>query len=92
MKLWRPPGTSEPGDFYHYLREAFDCLYAEGATHPQMLSVGLHMRHIGRPGRIGALEDFIKHAKGLPGVWFTRRVDIARWWLAHYQHLPVMGS
>jgi peptidoglycan/xylan/chitin deacetylase (PgdA/CDA1 family) len=92
MKLWRPPGTSAPEDFRDYLREAFDCLYEEGATHPQMLSVGLHMRHIGRPGRIGALEEFIRHARSVPGVWFARRVDIARWWLDRYGHLPAMAS
>ena len=92
MKLWRPPGVSAPGDFSEYLKEAFDCLYEEGATHPQMLSVGLHMRHIGRPGRIGALEEFIRYATGLPRVWFARRVDIARWWHAHYSHLPAMAS
>ncbi len=92
MKLWRPPGISAPADFYDYLKEAFDCLYEEGATDPQMLSVGLHMRHIGRPGRIGALEEFIRYAKSLPRVWFARRVDIARWWLARYSHLPAMAS
>jgi allantoinase len=57
-----------------------------------MLSVGLHMRHIGRSGRIGALEEFIRYATGFPHVWFARRVDIARWWHAHYSHLPVMAS
>jgi peptidoglycan/xylan/chitin deacetylase (PgdA/CDA1 family) len=92
MKLWRPPGTSSPEDFYDYLTEAFDCLYDEGARQPQMLSVGLHMRHAGRPGRIGALERFIRYAKSFPSVWFARRVDIARWWLDHYGHLPAMAS
>jgi allantoinase len=58
--------------------EGFDCLYEEGATHPQMLSVGLHMRHIERPGRIGALQEFIWHARGVPRAWFARRLDIAR--------------
>jgi peptidoglycan/xylan/chitin deacetylase (PgdA/CDA1 family) len=92
MKLWRPPGTSDPDDFLAYLTEAFDCLYDEGATHPQMLSVGLHMRHVGRPGRVGALEAFLHHARRRPGVWFARRIDIARWWHEHYAHLPAMGS
>ena len=92
MKLWRPPGTSHPDDFYEYLKEAFDCLYDEGATHPQMLSVGLHMRHIGRPGRIAALDAFIRHALGHPKVWFARRVDIARWWTDRYADLPAFAS
>ena len=92
MKLWRPPGTSAPGDFLDYLKAAFDCLYEEGRTHPQMLSVGLHMRHIGRPGQVGALEEFVRYAKSFPGVWFARRIDIARWWLQHYSDLPTLAS
>jgi peptidoglycan/xylan/chitin deacetylase (PgdA/CDA1 family) len=92
MKLWRPPGTSAPSDFFDYLKAAFDCLYEEGRTHPQMLSVGLHMRHIGRPGHAGALEEFVRYAKSFPGVWFARGIDIARWWLRHYSDLPALAS
>ena len=90
MKFWRVPGYSEPGDFLRQLKAAFDCLYAEGATHPKMMSVGLHMRHTGRPARANALEEFIRYAKAFPGVWFARRTDIARWWLDHYGHLPAL--
>ena len=57
-----------------------------------MLSVGLHMRHIGRPGQVGALEEFVRYAKSFPGVWFAQRIDIARWWLQHYSDLPALAS
>ena len=48
------------------------------------------MRLSGRPGRANALEEFIRYAKGFPNVWFARRIDIARWWLEHYSHLPTL--
>ena len=84
------PGYAQPDDFFFQLKEAFDCLYAEGATHPKMMSVGLHLRFAGRPGRGKALDEFIRHAKSFPGVWFARRIDIARWWLAEYGDLPAL--
>ncbi len=92
MKFWRPPGYSEPNDFFLQLKSAFDLLYEEGATHPQMMSVGLHMRHAGRPARANPVEEFIRYAKGFSGVWFARRIDIARWWLEHYSHMPTFAS
>ena len=55
----------------------------EGATHPKMMSVGLHARMIGQPGRASALNEFIAYAQGKGDVWFARRIDIAEWWLAH---------
>jgi peptidoglycan/xylan/chitin deacetylase (PgdA/CDA1 family) len=66
--------------FYTYLRDAFDCLYLEGETAPKMMSVGLHARLIGRPGRFMALRRFLDYALGHDGVWVARRVDIARHW------------
>jgi len=69
-------------DFARYCIAAFDRLYAEGAQAPRMMSVGLHLRIIGRPGRIGGLERFLAHAAGRPGVWFCRRDAIARAWRA----------
>jgi peptidoglycan/xylan/chitin deacetylase (PgdA/CDA1 family) len=50
-----------------------------------MLSIGLHCRLVGRPGRFAALERFIDYAKGHEGVWFARRIDIANWWLEHHE-------
>jgi allantoinase len=69
-------------DFARYCIAAFDHLYAEGAQAPRMMSVGLHLRIIGRPGRIGGLERFLAHAASRPGVWFARRDAIARAWRA----------
>ena len=84
------PGYAQPEDFFFQLKEAFDCLYEEGATHPKMMSVGLHLRFAGRPARAKALDEFIRYARSFPGVWFARRIDIARWWLEEYSHLPVL--
>ncbi|OZA92035.1 MAG: chitin deacetylase [Azorhizobium sp. 39-67-5] len=69
-------------DFSRYCIEAFDRLYEEGAEAPRMMSVGLHLRIIGRPGRIGGLERFLAHAASRSGVWFARRDAIARHWLS----------
>lgn len=77
-------GTTDPNQFYNYARNAFDRLYKEGSTHPKMMSMGLHCRIIGRPGRAVALENFLQYARGKPGVWFARRIDIARWWKEKY--------
>ncbi|MDH3601893.1 MAG: allantoinase PuuE [Candidatus Tectomicrobia bacterium] len=85
FKFWNAPGFVTPNQFFEYLKETFDQLYREGASNPTMMSVGLHLRIVGRPARAAALDRFIKYAKGLPGVWFTRRIDIARWWLEHYR-------
>ena len=73
-------------DFFTYLRDAFDLLYREGATHPKMMSVGLHMRIAGHPGRAVGLERFLDHVAHHPDVWVCRRADIARHW--HSNHFP----
>lgn len=64
-------------DFITYLRDSFDVLYEESRRFPRMMSVGLHMRVAGRPGRIKAVDEFIRYAKGRPGVWFATRLQIA---------------
>jgi allantoinase len=69
-------------DFVDYVLEAFDWLYREGTSAPKMMSVGLHLRIIGRPGRIGALERILAAMRARSGVWIARRDDIARHWLA----------
>lgn len=71
-------------DFAEYVTDAFDCLWREGATAPKMLSVGLHLRMIGRPGRIGGLERVLAHMGDKGGVWFARRDEIARHWIARF--------
>ncbi|MEM9784165.1 MAG: 2-oxo-4-hydroxy-4-carboxy-5-ureidoimidazoline decarboxylase, partial [Pseudomonadota bacterium] len=68
-----------------YLRDSFDMLYAEGAAgSPKMMSIGLHCRLAGRPGRAAALQRFLDHAQGHEGVWFARRIDIAEHWHRHH--------
>lgn len=80
MRFASPQGFNSGDQFYAYLKDAFDALYAEGAEVPRMMSVGLHCRLVGRPGRIMALERFLDYAKGHEGIWFCRRIDIARHW------------
>src|SRR5262245_969314 len=79
-------GFSTGDDFYTYLRDAFDVLYREGERAPKMMSVGLHCRLAGRPGRTAALERFLDYAQKQDGVWICRRVDMARH--CHAQHPP----
>ncbi len=78
----RFPGTGlNTGEqFFSYLKDAFDVLYAEGADRPKMMSVGLHCRIVGRPGKMAGLERFLRYALEHQDVWFARRIDIARHW------------
>jgi peptidoglycan/xylan/chitin deacetylase (PgdA/CDA1 family) len=71
-------------DFVDYVTDAFDRLWEEGASAPKMLSVGLHLRMIGRPGRIAALERTLGHIVQRGGVWFARRDAIAKQWLERF--------
>jgi peptidoglycan/xylan/chitin deacetylase (PgdA/CDA1 family) len=76
MKFWLAPGYT-PEQWLDYAVATFDQLYAEGASAPRMMSLGLHLRIIGRPGRIGALERFVRHVKARPRVWCATRLEIA---------------
>ena len=80
MRFATPQGFNSGEQFFAYLRDAFDTLYAEGATLPRRMSVGLHCRLVGRPGRIRALERFIDYVRSFDRVWICRRIDIARHW------------
>ena len=82
MRFSLPQGFSHGDPFFAYLRDAFDVLYAEGAETPRMMSIGLHCRLVGRPGRFLALQRFLDHVQKHEKVWVCRRVDIARHWLA----------
>jgi len=84
MKFGMPQGFNTGDDFFTYLRDAFDVLYAEGATAPKMMSVGLHMRLAGRPGRFAALRRFLDHVQRHRDVWICRRIDIAHHWIRHH--------
>lgn len=80
MRFAAVQGFNSGDQFLSYLKDSFDVLYAEGQETPRMMSVGLHCRLVGRPGRMAALERFIDYAKGHEAVWFCRRVEIARHW------------
>lgn len=80
MRFATNQGFNSGDQFFTYLKDAFDVLYAEGFDSPKMLSVGLHCRLVGRPGRAASLARFIDYAQRHPGVWICRRIDIARHW------------
>ena len=84
MRFSSAQGFAQGDDFYTYLKDAFDVLYAEGDPHganaPKMLSIGMHCRLLGRPGRMRALQKFLDHVQGHNQVWICRRLDIARHW------------
>jgi allantoinase len=84
MRFALPQGFSQGDDFFTYLRDSFDALYAEGDPNglnaPKMLSIGMHCRLLGRPGRIVALQKFLDHIQQREHVWICRRIDIARHW------------
>lgn len=92
MRFATPQGFNSGDQFFAYLRDGFDVLYQESATTPRMMSIGLHCRLIGRPGRIAALERFIDYVRDYSGVWFCRRIDIARHWHAHHPALGVSNE
>jgi peptidoglycan/xylan/chitin deacetylase (PgdA/CDA1 family) len=77
MKFWLTPAFS-PQDWLAYLKDTFDCLYAEGADRMRIMSVGLHLRIVGRPGRIWALRAFLEYVAGKPDVWMSTRLDLAK--------------
>ena len=80
MRFALPQGFAQADDFFTYLRDSFDALYAEGDVAPRMLSIGMHCRLLGRPGRIVALQRFLDHVQRHDRVWICRRIDIARHW------------
>ena len=86
MRFALPQGFSHGDPFFQYLRDAFDVLYAEGEDAPRMLSIGMHCRLLGRPGRMRALQRFLDHIEAHDRVWVCRRVDIARHWIDTHPH------
>jgi allantoinase len=84
MRFSLPQGFSQADDFFTYLRDAFDTLYAEGdpagLDRPKMMSIGMHCRLLGRPGRFAGLQRFLDHVQRHDRVWICRRIDIARHW------------
>ncbi|WP_028470459.1 allantoinase PuuE [Neptunomonas japonica] len=88
MRFSTAQGFNSGEQFFNYLKDSFDTLYEEGQTAPKMLSVGLHCRLIGRPGRIAALKRFIAYTQQFEKVWYARRIDIARHWYEHHPYTP----
>lgn len=84
MRFSSSQGFADGEDFFNYLRDSFDVLYAESAETPRMMSIGLHCRLIGRPGRFLALQRLLDHIQRHSDVWITRRVDIARHWISEH--------
>jgi urate oxidase len=86
MRFASPQGFNSGEQFYQYLKDSFDCLYAEGEQSPKMLSIGLHCRLSGRPGRFMALQRFIDYAQSHSQVWFARRIEIAEHWQKNHPY------
>ncbi|MFO0208300.1 MAG: allantoinase, partial [Betaproteobacteria bacterium] len=84
MRFATPQGFNTAQHFFEYLRDSFDLLYAEGAERPAMMSVGMHCRLLGRPGRMVALQRFLDHLERHDRVWVCRRIDIAQHWRTHF--------
>jgi allantoinase len=80
MRFVQAQGFNTGDHFFTYLRDAFDALYAEGEEAPKMMSVGMHCRLLGKPGRIASLQRFMDHVGRHDRVWVCRRIDIARHW------------
>ena len=83
------PSPAMAGDFiirfFNYLKDSFDVLYKEGDHAPKMMSIGLHCRLIGRPGRMQSLIKFINYVLKFDHVWICKRIDIAKHWIKNYQ-------
>ena len=84
MRFATPQGFNSGQQFYEYLKDTFDVLYAEGEKTPKMMSVGLHCRLAGRPGRTAALARFLDYIEAQADVWIARRIDIANHWREHH--------
>jgi len=87
MRFTNAQGFANGDDFFVYLRDAFDTLYAEGETAPKMMSIGLHCRLAGKPGRAAALARFLDYIDEHDGVWVATRLDIAKHWHAEHRGL-----
>ena len=86
MRFATNQGFNSGDQFYTYLKDSFDALYDEGKNNPKMMSVGLHCRLIGRPGRFQALKKFIDYVLKFDDVWICKRVDIAKHWIKNYSN------
>jgi OHCU decarboxylase len=92
MRFATPQGFNSGDQFFAYLKDSFDTLYAEGETSPKMMSVGLHCRLAGRPGRAAALARFLDYIGSHENVWVARRIDIAHHWIRHHHPADLKPS
>ena len=94
MRFVAPQGFNTADHFFNYLRDSFDALYAEGdpagLDRPKMMSIGMHCRVLGKPGRITALQRFLDYVQSRDDVWIGRRIDIARHWQAQHPAGPTV--
>ena len=84
MRFVSNQGFNTGDHFFTYLKDSFDALYEEGKTNPKMMSVGLHCRLVGRPGRIQSLKRFLEYVLSHEDVWICKRIDIAKHWIKNY--------
>ena len=84
MRFATNQGFNTGDHFFNYLKDSFDVLYEEGRTSPKMMSVGLHCRLIGRPGRIQSLKKFLDYVLKFDDIWICKRIDIAKHWIKNY--------
>jgi len=87
MRFATNQGFNSGEQFFTYLKDSFDTLYEEGKTHPKMMSVGLHCRLIGRPGRIQSLKKFLDYVLAFKDIWICKRIDIAKHWIKNYPNI-----
>lgn len=92
MRFATPQGFNTGEQYFTFLKDAFDVLYAEGETTPKMLSIGMHCRLVGRPSRFAGLQRFLDYVQKHDKVWICRRVDIARHWKQHHPYQPEKKS
>jgi len=85
MRFATNQGFNSGDQFFTYLKDSFDALYLEGKKTPKMMSVGLHCRLIGRPGRIQSLKKFLNYVLSFKDVWICKRIDIAKHWIKNYK-------
>ncbi len=85
MRFATNQGFNSGDQFFSYLKDSFDALYLEGKNSPKMMSVGLHCRLIGRPGRIQSLRKFLNYVLGHKNIWICKRIDIAKYWIKNYK-------
>jgi putative urate catabolism protein len=87
MRFATNQGFNSGDQFYNYLKDSFDVLYKEGEANPKMMSVGLHCRIVGRPGRLKSLERFLDYVLEHKDVWICKRIDIAKHWIKNYSNI-----